>query len=277
MSGEAKCHRGLERSVPEITMFRGDSFAIRLVQIEESKTCQELLKQFRDRGLTIQRDDVSYRVLSHWDTQGLLVCERGGKKGWRRFNLTERLWAQVIIELRKLGTSLDVIREAKPFFFESIHDECSFSFVEYYCLTALLSEIPTHFIVLTSGEAVFLDCYELEGAQEWTSLNHFISLSLNSLLSNMLKRSVSSKRPSEESVEHRDLIDIINSEDFDHMKIIKNKGRVNLCEYQKSYSGKQDEQALTEGYDNYSISRRIVNGICTSKTRTVKVKLGENL
>lgn len=273
MSSEVKCHASLKRSVPEITMFRGDNFLICLGHIQESEACQKLLRQFRSRELTVQKDDVSYRVLSHWDEKGLLVCDRESKKGWRRFNLVERLWTQVIIELRKLGTSLDVIRAAKPFFFEPVHERCSFNLVEYYCLTALCTEMPTYFVVLPDGEAAFLDCNELEGAQEWTSLNHFISLSVNSLLSSVLKKHVGAKVSSKGSVEHRELLDIIESEDFDQLKIVKAKGRVTSYEYQKGFSGKQDDRALAEGHNNYSITRRVVNGSCTSKSRTVKVKL----
>src|SRR4051812_11956610 len=100
----------LPRSLPEIAMFRGDHFARNLARSYESKKCQELIKNFRHRVLALKKEDATYRTLSHWDSMELLECERDGEKGWRRFNLIERLWVQVIIQLRKLGLSLEKIK-----------------------------------------------------------------------------------------------------------------------------------------------------------------------
>ena len=45
--------------------------------------------------------------------------------------------------------------------------------------------------------------------------------------------------------------DIIESEDFDQLKIVKAKGKVTSYEYQKGFSGKQDERELAEGHDPF--------------------------
>ncbi|MFN0065317.1 MAG: MerR family transcriptional regulator [Chlamydiales bacterium] len=264
----------LPRSHLEITMFRGDHFAINLAKAYESQKCQELIKSFRSRVLALKKEDATYRTLSHWDDMELLECERDGEKGWRRFNLTERLWVQVIIQLRKLGLSLEKIKLSKPFFFEKISDSCWITYAEYYCLSAFAIGRPVQFVVLEDGQAEFLDHSELRSAKQWTSLGHFISLSVNSLLSTVLQKPLKVNYPLERevSIDQHEICDLIDTEDFDFLKIVKDKGEMAGFEYQKSFSGKISEKELTDGYNNYEIKKKVVDGHITSRTRTVREK-----
>lgn len=267
----------LPRSYPEITMFRGDHFIINLSKTYESQNCQKLIKNFRSRILTLKQEDATYRTLSHWDTMELLECEREGGKGWRRFNLIERLWVQVIIELRKIGLSLEKIKLSKPFFFEKISDDCWITYAEYYCLSAFAIARPVQFIVLQDGQAEFLDYAELREAEKWTSLTHFISLSVNNLLSAVLKKPLKVNHPLERevSLDQYKICDLLDAEDFDFLRIVKDKGEMVGFEYQKSFSGKIPEYELTENFKNYEIKKNIVNGHVTSRTRIVREKTKE--
>lgn len=264
----------LPRSHPEITMFRGEHFAINVAKAHESQKCQKLIKNFRPRILTLKQEDATYRTLSHWDTMELLECEREGEKGWRRFNLIERLWVQVIIQLRKIGLSLEKIKLSKPFFFEKISDSCWITYAEYYCLSAFALARPVQFIVLEDGQAEFLDCAELQDAEKWTSLTHYISLSLNNMLSSILKKSLKINHPlkREVSLDQYNICDLIDSEDFDFLRIAKDKGEMIGFEYQKSFSGRIPEEELTDNFNNYEIKKNIVNGHVASRTRIVREK-----
>ncbi|MEI8124594.1 MAG: MerR family transcriptional regulator [Parachlamydiaceae bacterium] len=262
----------LPRSLPEITMFRGDQFMINLIKIHESPKCQKTIEGFRSRTLSLKKDDATYRVLSHWDNLDLLECERDGEKGWRRFNLIERLWVQVIIRLRKIGLSLEQIKLSKPFFFEQISSKCWISYVEYYCLSALILGRPVKLLVLEDGQAEFLDYAELNGIEEWTSLRHFISLSVNQMLSTVLNKPLKINHPLERevSLHQYQICDLIDSEDFDFMKIVKNENTMTGFEYQKTFSGKIPEKELTDGYSNYEIRKKVVDDHVTSQTRTIR-------
>lgn len=267
----------LPRSSPEITMFRGDQFMINLISSNESPKCRKMVDSFRSRVLSLKKEDATYRVLSHWDTLGLLECERDGEKGWRRFNLIERLWVQVIIQLRKQGLSLEKIKLSKPFFFEKISDRCWVTYAEYYCLSVFALGRPVKLIVLEDGQAEFLDYSELSGIEKWTSLRHFISLSVNELLATLLKRPLKVNYPLERevSIHQHEICDLIDSEDFDALKIVKDKGEMSGFEYAKSFSGKIPENELTEGYNDYEIKKKIVGGHVTSRTRIVRKNIKE--
>ncbi len=98
----------LNRSLPQISQFREHHLNQNLTTSFESEVCQKMVENFRTRNLTLQQDDVPYRVLSHWDSAGLLECERENGSGWRRFNLIERL--------DYLSLRLEIFVEVRPLF-----------------------------------------------------------------------------------------------------------------------------------------------------------------
>ncbi len=133
---------------------------------------------------------------------------------------------------------------------------------------------PVQFIVLEDGQAEFLDHSELRGAEQWTPLGRFVSLSINNLLSSILKKPLKVNYPLERevSVDQHEICDLIDSEDFDFLRIVKDKGEMVGFEYQKSFSGKISEGELTDGYNNYEIKKNVVNGHVTSRTSAVRRK-----
>ena len=115
-------NKGLPREgCPIISIVRGDSFWPNLIKIENSEKALHILKQLRTRKTAIEKNEIPYRVLNHWDSLNLIECDRESSKGWRRFNLIEGLWISVIKKGRELGLSLDKIAKAKPYFFENIY------------------------------------------------------------------------------------------------------------------------------------------------------------
>lgn len=66
---------------------------------------------------TVQDTDISYRVINHWASHGLIDGVRRQEKGWRKFNDFELLWINIIDELRKYGLSLEQIKNTKDSLF----------------------------------------------------------------------------------------------------------------------------------------------------------------
>ena len=72
-----------------------------------------LLRQFSARDLKI-----SYRELNHWSSKGLLF-EQNEEGKWRRFNVIEYIWLQIVKELRFYNFPINIIKLIKDQF-ESI-------------------------------------------------------------------------------------------------------------------------------------------------------------
>ena len=174
----------------------------------------------------MDKDWKFYRLLSHWDSKGLIECERESMDGWRKFNLIEALWVSVIQRLRHLNTSLGDIGHIKPNLFEIIDWECPISLAEYYALCAVFLEKPTFFVLAPLWRDFFF-YEELQTALATTLFESCIIVHLNPLLNKLLpKEGVKSRFPFEAATtyEQQEILEILAKEDFDRITFRKEKG-----------------------------------------------------
>lgn len=215
----------LDHTHPSI-MVRGDTFQIRLEAFLESEFYKKFIKAIRSKRSTISQQDVSYRVISYWDTQGLIECERDSEKGWRKFNLVETLWLQVIQELRKFGLTTNTISIAKTYFFETNNNSDAVPYLDFYLASAMALNRPVCLIVFPSGACELFDHTEYKDALALQLLDIHLNLSLNDLLQKIsVKAHPSYPLERELSKELSKVVDILNSSNYETATIRK-KGNV---------------------------------------------------
>jgi len=61
---------------------------------------------------------ISYRTLNHYDSLSLLLINRKDSKSWRKFNVIELVWIELVVILREIGMSLSKIKILKTKIFE---------------------------------------------------------------------------------------------------------------------------------------------------------------
>ena len=241
-------------SIPD----RGDAFLSHTYHICQSEKIQDLLKLFRTRTAyyDMDKDWRFYRVLSHWDSKGLIECERESMDGWRKFNLIEALWVSVIQKLRHLHTSLEDIGRLKPKFFEIIDWECPISLSEYYALCAIFLEKPV-FLVIAPLQSDFFFYQELQAALATARFESCIIVHLNPILNKLLpKEGVKSKFPFAGGItcEQQEILEILANEDFDRITFRKEKGKLYRCDIEKGFAPDVSEHLLKQGHKNLAIT-----------------------
>jgi len=257
---------------------RGDVFLSHVYHICQSEKIQDLLTLFRTRTAyyDMDKDWRFYRVLSHWDSKGLIECERESMDGWRKFNLVEALWVSVIQKLRHLNTSLENIGHLKEDFFEIIDWECPISLAEYYALCAVFLEKPTFLVVAPPWWSDFFSYEELLIALAKTRFESCIIVHLNPLLNKLLpKEGVKSRFPFPTGItyEQQEILEILAKEDFDRITFRKEKGKIYRCDIEKGFAPDVSEHVLKQGHKNLTITTNIVEGRTASRTRTIKKHL----
>ncbi|MFT4553412.1 MAG: hypothetical protein ACI9S8_002050 [Chlamydiales bacterium] len=265
------------------TLFRGETFSLNLSKILDSELSLRLVDNLRKRNLKISPSDTSSRVLNHWDSLGLIECEREGNRGWRKFNVTECIWLKIIRDLRKFGISLETIGKLKPFYFEEISKKCRISFVEYYFIAAILFKQPVYFIVLPEGQAEFLSFNEFIPAIEVPyitgCLNH-ISININNLLNETLERDIQAEPPLTRSIsiKENEVVDAIKNEDFDQLVVYKTSAdglsQLKMIKYFNDAS--ISDYDLTTNYDDVKLESNIKKGRVVAKKRTVSKYINNN-
>ncbi len=260
------------------TIFRGETFASNLGKLMASKQVLKNLNELSQRTCQLDVNLVSYRTLHHWDSMELIECGReSSKSGWRKFNLVEVLWLNVIIKFRGMGISLEKIRDAKNFFFEKIPG-IELKYVEYYLVGALYFKQPAFFVMVSDREAEFLSYEELTSAMEVGLLNNAVLIHLNPLLNKIFKKievgsNFSFKRPV--TNDQNTICDVIEQLDFDSIKFSKVNGKISDIEFEKGFSGKVPFREIIKNETDALISRRLAGGVVASVKLAKRAKLNE--
>lgn len=181
----------LERKNVLIRALLGDRFFINLSTISDSNICQKFITNIRSRKHTVQ-DVISCRVINHWESLGLIECERNNDSGWRKFNLIEYVWLHVVQKLREIGLALAKIAEIKAFYFEKDSKSDDITHVDYYLTAARIFKQPVFFVILLNdNQAEFLDYHEFQTALTRKLLGSYTCINLNDLLNKIFIKKLS--------------------------------------------------------------------------------------
>lgn len=247
----------------------GDRLFINRGALSRSEPCKKFIKAIRSRQYII-RGGVSSRVISHWESQDLLECERKNESGWRKFNLIEYVWFRIVQKLRELGLPISKIGRVKAFYFE--FSEKVMSIADYYFVAARLLRQPVFFVILLNDDqAEFFDYYELQAAQELHLLGNYISINLNDILNQIFTYKVEPKYPFMRSVSPNlsEALDVLEEEDYDTAIIHKKGKNIQKVELNKHCDNKLSDHSILEDHDNVDLIKKRRNGKIVSKKRTV--------
>jgi DNA-binding transcriptional MerR regulator len=181
---------------------KGDNSLIEIFNffsaVEDNPEFKINLEKQREKTLSIKGSDVSYRVLNHWCNKGLIEDNREiNKEGvsWRRFSIFDRLWLEVIKELRYYGVSLDIIKKVREKMSEHVvensYDITNFEYAVYRC--KLMSKSQTRLIVFKDGFSEITSELDMEIASIIVDWDSYIDVNLNNIWSKFSDKFLSSK------------------------------------------------------------------------------------
>jgi DNA-binding transcriptional MerR regulator len=255
-------------------MVRGDNFQVNLGRLVSSSFYKIFTESLYSRRRTLSQQETSYRVLSHWDLEGLLECERDSEKGWRKFNVVEILWLQIIQELRKLGLPIGIIRTTKAYFFEHRHDSDSIPYLDYYLTAAMGFNKPVYMLVFPDGTSEFLEYNEYQNALALRLLGSHVNLSLNDMLAKIqLKKGTTPHFPLELELppELASAFEFVKEETCESATIHKKNGEVDRVELNQKPSNDTRLHELLNQSENQDIMIKKRNGQVILMTQT-KIK-----
>lgn len=142
----------------------------------------------RKRKFTVGSTEINYRVINHWDQNGILpegLKSEGGE--WRKFSFIELVWVEAVKKLREFGFSLDKIARVNEGVMRWNKENQTYSDFEYFVIKGWFSSMDPYILVLVDGEA---DIGSLESIQS-SQLNapkSMLLISVKSLLKDMGKK-----------------------------------------------------------------------------------------
>ena len=223
----------------------------------------QLIKKFNQKLYKVSTSVLSSRVLTHWQSHGVLTDDRTKNKGWRVFSFSEQVWIKCIIELRGFGMNLEKIKKVKEQLelYQNSDIESQFPELDFYLAYGLSTGHPIKLIVFKDGEAIIAKQYSIDIAKQYSFITgNYISIDLNELVNGLLKN----KQYEIDYIDYakseieKEVSNSIYLENVDSISIKLNNGEDYIVNKEKiMYSKKEMEMLLNKlQYAEASISKK---------------------
>jgi hypothetical protein len=252
--------------------FRGSNFKNRLEMYHSTTICKAISAALNVKDNHIKDLPMSYRTINHWESEGLIDCDRKKGAAWRQFSIMDQLWLYTIQALREFGLSLDRVKNAKDIFFIPI-DNYPFSLMEYYTSCAYILLEDVFLIVFSDGFAIPLTYSEYQHALKSNWIRNHLQININEIIQKIFQDPNLEPRYKDEALitpQEFEVLHMIRTGSFEEVKIKFTNGSIHLLE------GIQDlgkmakiEDIIREGnYQNIAIRQE--DGKVVRVKRTVR-------
>ena len=96
-------------------MERSPEFYNKVKLYRRSEAAVIFAKQLHEQYLRLDNEDFSYRIINHWEKNGLLLNARPDGKGWRRYSIIDVIWINIMGALRDFGYSIEALKKLRAF------------------------------------------------------------------------------------------------------------------------------------------------------------------
>lgn len=258
-------------------VYRFDDTDIAIAENFLSAEGKKRLEFYHSKKYRLKDEDISYRILNHWEKQGLLSAYRPDGKGWRLYSLVDLVWLRVIYKLRMMGYPLEKISKVCEDL--NIHNinkaQKQPPFFIFYLLSALGMKLPVYLIVFENGEAEPLFYQEYMFTLKAFSLQNHIVINLNDILHQLFPKIDSTPRfdaSLDLSAEELELIAMIRFGDYESIDIIMNDGKIERFELTESVDVKNRIIDILKKHAYQDIHIKQINGKTIQINRTIKIK-----
>lgn len=232
-----------------------------LGKYEEDKISQSFLREKR-YAMKELKDEVTYRIISHWCDMGLVLREKGND--WLKFNIVDLVWIKIIAKLRKFGLSIEAIDKIKRcVFFISPERNNLVYFLDLYIIYALERK-PVGIFINDKFEAILCFEKEISHAKKMrNTVTSHIFISLNEIV--MQTFSSKELKPiydikTELNLAEMRLLLYLRSGKYNEIKVKLNDGKI----------------IRFEGLEKLDTSMRVIDIIKQAEYQDIEIKVGDN-
>lgn len=225
--------------------------------------CTKLLLSFNEKKWKLNTDNLSSRVITHWQNEGIINDNRQASKGWRKFSFSERIWIACIIQMRKFGLDLEKIKKVKSELETYKTDESisDFPLLDFYIINAKITNEPVKLIVFCDGESLIARQIDIDIAKSCGLItDDYISIDLNVIANRFINNNqikTDYLNYSKTEIE-KEVYKSIYFEDVRSLKLTTNNGEEFLLDKEFILSSKKEMEVLLNKlqYADASISKK---------------------
>lgn len=218
-----------------------------------------------DKTFTIKDGGgVSYRVINHWMSEGLIEDDREApSKGWRKLSLKDIVWLHIIRDLRKFGLPIEKIRVVQQSLFnEPQNGARNFELAMLLCA----AKPPLNFFIVvfedgTARIATLQSLWYNEAVSGYAA--PYIRISLNDLVCTALgsdRYAPERVHPVVLTAEEIDVVGSYREGNFDELRIHTKDGGLDRIDKTRSIREPQRLHALIDETRFGEIKIKVDNG-----------------
>lgn len=241
------------------------------------KNGKKVSTKINTRKMKLTSEQYSYRIINHWEQEGVLDDKRPSGKGWRKYSVIERFWIGIIKELRSFGYPLEDIRTIKKFLQqESKSDLVSdMPLLEAFFVVAHYLKHPCYMLVFKGGKFLLSNKYDDILFKRKGEKQSHIFIYLNQMLQRLFREDFQAKDSfiQQISAEEMEAILMIRTKNFESIRIKKKNGNIEIIEATESIeTDKRIIEILQKGdYQNIEIKQVGGKVVCIKRTTKKKV------
>lgn len=251
---------------------RGSYFKQRLDMYNSTTMCKAISAALNVKDRHIKDLPMTYRTINHWESQGLVDCDRKEDAAWRQFSIMDQLWLYTIQALREFGLSLDRVKNAKEIFFTPI-ENYPFSIMEYYTSCAYILLEDVFLIVFSDGFAIPLTYSEYQNALKLNWIRNHVQISINEIIQKIFQDPNLEPRYKDEASitpQEFEVLHMIRTGNFEEIKIRFVNGSIYLLEGIEDLSRVAKIEGIIRKGRYQDLEVKQENGRVVSIKRTVR-------
>lgn len=258
-----------------IESYKSDAFDNGFYEYFKNKKGSSISNILNSKDRNISFKDISYKMLSDWEKNGLIDNHREGKE-WRRFSVMDAIWLKIIYELRKFGMSWNNIKIAKESLeFQQKKCGVAMPLLEFYTAFAIANKMPVLILVFNDGVAIPANYTQYKVTRDFLGLENHIQISLNDILQGCfpnieLRPTINSEMPLE--LDEMELLAFIRVGAFEKVEVKMSNKKIQLIEGTKREMGEKIHEILLSKKYEEIVVRKDKNGNITSIIRKQKIK-----
>jgi len=224
-----------DNNVPNTWIIRDKHFQ-REIRVYEKTPVFE--KFYHKKKYNIKVSDFTYRMISYWGSEGLLLNKKDDKQGWKTYTILEMCWLHLIKRLREFGYPIKLLKELKNSLLLRFYNEKndSFPIIEFHFLHAIKVKMPIYFLVFPNGDINIADLVTITDTKKMGNFDDHILISVNTILKKLftdLDPILNYPKLRDLSEEENKLITWIRAYNYDSIKIKLKSGEIEYLEGEK--------------------------------------------
>jgi MerR HTH family regulatory protein len=235
----------------------------------------EGLVRLNEPNYTVGDTHLSYRVISHWDKNGIIPHSIQKEKGWHKFTFIEIVWLKIVSRLRDFGFSLKKIAKIKKqiMWFDKRNKNHHYSFLECYVSQAWFETEDCYIIVLNDGTVDIGSSLEIELAKRklLPEKSDMLLVSLKGIL-NELGMNVKTAKTLLPMSEEEILISRILKENNNEVNMKFKKGMIHEIESTEVISENPNFTKINKGLKEGGAFGEVITKYENGKAQSVQVK-----